>query len=56
MGRKAKLKKIRKTNPSQESTKSDPTQFVKELQRQGYELKQIERGPEIPETKIEPQI
>lgn len=53
MGKKAKLKQIRKTQPSepiQES--SDPQQFVKNLAEQGYSLRKMEQAPEVPEKRI----
>ena len=68
MGRKAKLKKIRqqeKTN--QKSTKKyEQTQFVEQFERMGYKLTtdhklqpKTNRGnisPEIPQDRIEPQL
>lgn len=58
MGKKAKLKKLRrelKTNPSNDRS-SPPTQFVEQLHQLGYQFKQIERSPEVPTKKIEPQL
>ncbi|MFP4006799.1 MAG: hypothetical protein ACLFV6_02160 [Spirulinaceae cyanobacterium] len=52
MGRQAKRKQIRQTQT--ESTES--TQFVRQLQRQGYNLSQAEHSPEIPEEKTDPQV
>ncbi|HEY9873218.1 MAG TPA: hypothetical protein V6D12_07265 [Candidatus Obscuribacterales bacterium] len=57
MGRNAKLKKIRReassqpelSNQPQSQPDLDPTQFVQELERQGYQLKKVEHCPEIPE-------
>ncbi|MEC4803530.1 MAG: hypothetical protein SAJ12_18040 [Jaaginema sp. PMC 1079.18] len=54
MGRQAKQKKLRQTQTPTESTET--TQFVRQLQRQGYNLKQAEHSPEIPEDKPEPQV
>lgn len=61
MGRKAKLKKIRQEKKqsfpeSQRIPKADPKQFIRELEKQGYQLKQIERSPEIPEERREPEV
>jgi hypothetical protein len=61
MGKKAKLKKIRKLNQSisEDSAKiepKDPNQFIKNLEKQGYSLKQSQQAPEIPEKRINPQI
>ena len=55
MGKKAKLKQTRREQkPLEQEIK--PTHFVKDLQRQGYELEQVNRSPEIPQEKIYPQI
>ena len=61
MGRKAKLKKIRQEkkqslSESQRIPKADSNQFIQELERQGYQLKRIERSPEIPEKRREPEV
>ncbi|MDC0832224.1 hypothetical protein POG22_04255 [Geitlerinema sp. CS-897] len=61
MGRKAKLKKLRKsakTDPEAAKRRQniDDTQFVKDLQRQGYDLKVGDRAPDIPESSPEPQV
>ncbi|MGK7877370.1 MAG: hypothetical protein AB4426_29955 [Xenococcaceae cyanobacterium] len=64
MGRKAKLKKIRReaiaqsgaSSQSQNQTDSDPNKFVQQLERQGYQLGQIERSPELPEQRRKPQV
>lgn len=58
MGKKAKLKKLRrelKANPETKKTSSS-TQFVEELNQLGYQLKQIERSPEVPNNHIEPKL
>ena len=58
MGRKAKLKKLRrelKTNPKTEK-QSSSTQFVEHLSKLGYQLKEIQRSPEVPKKNIEPQL
>jgi hypothetical protein len=58
MGRQARLKKIRHNRDAQPpiQPESEPTQFVKELQRKGYNLKQIERSPELPNENPEPEV
>ena len=57
MGRKAKLKKERKSNPKKvENSGVNPDEFVKDLERQGYSLKKPKIAPEMPEKKIEPQV
>lgn len=55
MGKKAKLKQTRREESSTEH-KTNPRHFVEDLQRQGYELKQVKRSPEIPQEKIDPQV
>ena len=58
MGKKAKLKKMRrelKMNPQQQESLPS-TQFVKHLNKLGYQLEQIERSPDVPTEKIEPQL
>ncbi|MDJ0578541.1 hypothetical protein [Crocosphaera sp.] len=57
MGRKAKLKKERKSNPKKvDSSGVNSDEFVKHLERQGYSLKKPKIAPEMPEKKIEPQV
>ncbi len=56
MGRKAKLKKIRREADSQPPSPKpeanfEPTQFVEQLKTQGYQLRQSQRSPELPEQK-----
>ena len=58
MGKKAKLKKLRrelKANPPTKES-SPSTQFVEQLHQLGYQFRQIERSPEVPTKKIEPQL
>jgi hypothetical protein len=61
MGKKSKLKQERKEAKQQNQDQPlkshlENTDFVRELQRQGYSLNQPQNSPEIPQTKIEPQI
>ena len=58
MGRKAKLKKLRRKLTVATSTKQSlsSTQFVDQLSKLGYQLEQIERSPEVPVEKIKPQL
>jgi len=62
MGRSAKRKKIRQTAKETgqlsdtSANRNQPTHFVRQLERQGYHLKQIERSPELPEQKVDPQV
>lgn len=58
MGRKAKLKHQRHQpqTPQPESTPLETTDFVKDLQQQGYRLKESKTAPEIPQHQIKPQL
>ena len=64
MGRKAKLKKAKRqgreevssTPKSQSEEKMQPTQFVRQFENQGYGFKKIERSPDLPSNRSEPQI
>ncbi|MCW6038586.1 hypothetical protein K4A83_20250 [Spirulina subsalsa FACHB-351] len=54
MGRKAKLKKTRSITPP--PPPPSPTQFVKQLNQQGYQFNQIQHSPELPDSKPEPEV
>lgn len=57
MGKQAKLKHKKKAAvTSSQPQKSDPNQFIQDIEKCGYQLKQIQHSPVIPETKIEPQV
>ncbi|MDJ1179807.1 hypothetical protein PJF56_13120 [Roseofilum sp. BLCC_M91] len=60
MGRKAKLKHQRhhsqSPKPKPESGPLETTDFVQEIQQQGYQLKQSKTAPEIPQNQIKPQL
>lgn len=58
MGKKSRLKKMRKESDSSETQKiqRDSTQFVEQLEKLGYRLKQIQRSPDVPQQNIEPKI
>ena len=66
MGRKAKLKKMRKQGKAKTNKQYDQTQFVEQFERMGYQAKidpklqpKTNRGniaPEIPQDEIEPQL
>ena len=60
MGRQAKLKKIKrnlnKSTPVTEEKASNADDFVVELRKEGYSLKQTSRCPDVPEDRINPQI
>lgn len=62
MGRQAKLKKDRrdaKLSPPSDSTPpldAEPTQFVQQLEQQGYHLQQAIRSPELPDQHVNPKL
>ncbi|MGB5594249.1 MAG: hypothetical protein WBM62_09515 [Crocosphaera sp.] len=57
MGRKAKLKKERKSYPNKiDNSSTNSAQFVQNLERQGYALKQAKIAPDMPDKHIEPQV
>ncbi|MBE9117679.1 hypothetical protein IQ249_17420 [Lusitaniella coriacea LEGE 07157] len=58
MGRQAKLRKNRAAAEKSPKTQeqSDSTQFVRQLNRQGYNLQEIQHSPEIPDSKVDPQV
>ncbi|MEB3280337.1 MAG: hypothetical protein VKK42_15600 [Lyngbya sp.] len=63
MGKQAKLRKMRQQaqeNPSKESTQTpqetDPKNFVKNFEQQGYKLSESLSSPEIPNKDTKPQI
>lgn len=62
MGRNAKLKKIRREVSShplsspEEKTLLDATEFVNQLQEEGYSLKEIQRCPVLPEKTVKPKL
>lgn len=63
MGRQAKLKKQRKqaqNDPVIDSTgqqeDKNPKAFVKNLEKEGYSLKETQKSPEIPDNSVKPQI
>ena len=57
MGRKAKLKKQRHQNKlANSSSETQPQNFIKRIEKEGYRLDRIERSPEIPRDDVEPQV
>lgn len=60
MGRKAKLKHQRKSSPLPEtpgdSSRRENTDFVQDLQQQGYSLQQSQTAPKIPDHCVKPQL
>ncbi len=58
MGKKAKLKKMRRElkATSQEHTKTNTDNFIKQVEKTGYRLQNIQRSPEVPRDNVEPQL
>ncbi len=58
MGKKAKLKKMRRElkATSQEHTKPDVNNYIKQVEKTGYRLQNIQRSPEVPRDNVEPQL
>ncbi|MDJ0535053.1 MAG: hypothetical protein QNJ70_21645 [Xenococcaceae cyanobacterium MO_207.B15] len=58
MGKKAKLKKMRRElkTTSRENPPTDPNNFIKQIEKTGYRLQNIQRSPEVPRDDIEPQL
>lgn len=56
MGRKAKLKKIKKEADRPSENKSKSTQFVEKIGEFGYRLENSQRSPELPNRRREPEI
>jgi hypothetical protein len=58
MGRKAKLKKLRREAPPPAASPSihpeEPTNFVREMDSLGYQLRQTIPAPDIPESQMQP--
>jgi hypothetical protein len=57
MGKQAKRKQIRdrtilETHPESYSS----IDFIREIQQQGYQLQNIQRSPDLPSNKAEPQL
>ena len=58
MGRKAKLKKQRHQlrNNKSDVAASQPQNFIKQMNQEGYRLEKIQQSPDIPQENIEPQV
>lgn len=55
MGRQAKQKQQRRSATSQPAEPKS-TDFKQQLEKQGYQFDQIQRAPELPDDKPQPQI
>ncbi|MDJ1172617.1 hypothetical protein [Roseofilum capinflatum] len=60
MGRKAKLKhqrhQVQSPDAKPETVPLETTDFVQEIQQQGYQFKETKTAPEIPQNQIKPQL
>ena len=59
MGRQSKRKQIKKETPSSSQSSeasSHPNQFISQIEKQGYRFEKIDRSPDIPQDKIEPEV
>lgn len=62
MGRKSRQKKAKREaaaqppSPQLQENDPQPTEFVRQLERKGYSLSQIQRSPELPNDKVDPQV
>jgi hypothetical protein len=59
MGKKAKLKKLRSEPLEINSEQIEPSNrdlFVRQIEQHGYSLKRIQRAPEVPNKRNEPQV
>lgn len=66
MGRKAKLKKSRQQTTTKSNQKYTATEFVEQFKHMGYQVKvdlqlqpktnPVNMAPELPQTRIEPQL
>jgi hypothetical protein len=53
MGRNAKRKKERQANPP---TPPKPDQFVHNLEHRGYDYRDVQRSPDLPQTDRQPEV
>ncbi|GAC1480388.1 MAG: hypothetical protein NVS2B14_20630 [Chamaesiphon sp.] len=63
MGRKAKLKQIQREAKQKLLSESPthqadfaPTEFVEQLELQGYQIQHIARCPQLPDQRVNPQL
>ena len=59
MGRQSKRKQIKRETTSQSKSSeasSHPNQFISQIEKQGYRFEKIDRSPDIPQDKIEPEV
>ena len=57
MGRKAKLKKARKSLSKENNVmQNNSDKFIQHVERQGYSLRKPQTAPSMPEKRIDPQV
>jgi hypothetical protein len=60
MGKQSKRKKRRKSEqqdtPSRLPEEVDRDRFIQNIEKHGYSLKQIQRAPEVPTKRNDPQV
>jgi hypothetical protein len=55
MGKQVKKKQIRDQDTLKNSTEAS-NDFIHEIEQQGYQLQNIQRSPDLPSNKAEPQL
>ncbi|MBF2021586.1 MAG: hypothetical protein IGR93_16180 [Hydrococcus sp. C42_A2020_068] len=60
MGKQSKLKKMRKSGQEESIDRPpepvDCDRFVQDIEKQGYSIERIQRAPEVPTKRTEPQV
>ena len=59
MGRQSKRKRIKRESASQPKppeANSNPDEFIHQIEQQGYRFENIDRSPDIPTDKVDPQV
>jgi hypothetical protein len=57
MGKQAKRKQARdRSLPKDPRESYEATEFIREIQQQGYQFNKIQRSPDLPSNKAEPQL
>ncbi|MEM9543497.1 MAG: hypothetical protein AAGA60_28890 [Cyanobacteria bacterium P01_E01_bin.42] len=59
MGRQSKRKQIKRESTSQpKPTEADSNRdrFIRQVEKQGYRFDKIDRSPDIPTDKVDPQV
>ncbi|MBP0020410.1 MAG: hypothetical protein J7647_23010 [Cyanobacteria bacterium SBLK] len=59
MGRQSKRKQIKRESASQPKPSEadiNPNKFIRQIEKQGYRFDNIDRSPDIPTDKVDPQV